>query len=225
MSAFVCSSPLSPVCGFLLSHSRRTGLQAPASHRSRATPAFRTDNLATLRMDMIVNNVQTPATQEMFPIKPRAAVAVAACRFSSSGSMEWLLIQRGKEPSYGEWSLPGGSVELGETTMMAAKRELQEETCIGDQQASFFAHSFMTSDAIVRDIAGRMLFHYVIAQTFAVIERGVEPRACDDAMDARWFNMEEIRTQQDVTAGVAAVVERAERLWKAGCLEVDGGLQ
>eukprot|EP00961_Rhodomonas_salina_P127842 1723583-Rhodomonas_salina.1 len=59
-------------------------------------------------MELNVNQPQqTQNVPGMFPVQPRAAVAIAACRFLESGNVEWLLIQRGKEPNYGEWSLPG----------------------------------------------------------------------------------------------------------------------
>jgi 8-oxo-dGTP diphosphatase len=62
------------------------------------------------------------------------AVAIAGCRRDRDGSLEWLLIQRAKAPSIGQWSLPGGSVELGEGSLQAAKRELSEETGISGEK-------------------------------------------------------------------------------------------
>ncbi len=111
MSAFVCSSPLP--CSFFQAHCRRSNVwHAPASHRSpslRAAPFIpRVEQLPALRMEINLNNQQQSLpVAGAFPVVPRAAVAVAACRFVESGNMEWLLIQRGKEPNYGEWSLPG----------------------------------------------------------------------------------------------------------------------
>lgn len=163
------------------------------------------------------------AEGNLFPNKPRPAVAVTACRVLESGRTEYLLIQRGKAPNYGEWSLPGGSIELGEHTLAAAKRELLEETHLNHQKVAFFQESFMTSDAIVRDNDGRMLFHYVIAQMFAVISPDAEVRAGDDAMDVRWFSIQEIREQSfgKVTKDVLKVVERAAALQGAGLLVRD----
>jgi 8-oxo-dGTP diphosphatase len=119
-------------------------------------------------------------------------VAISGCR-EFEGRTEWLLIQRAKAPSAGKWSLPGGSIELGEGTLAAAKRELMEETQIGDGEVKFFKESFMTSDCITRDERGSMVFHYVIAQVFAVVSSHAVARASDDAAAAGWFTREEIR--------------------------------
>lgn len=74
------------------------------------------------------------AEGNLFPSNPRSAVAVTACRVLDNGTTEFLLIQRGKAPNYGEWSLPGGSIELGETTLAAGRRELLEETQLCDPE-------------------------------------------------------------------------------------------
>lgn len=160
------------------------------------------------------------AEGNLFPNKPRSAVAVTACRVLESGKTEYLLIQRGKPPNYGEWSLPGGSIELGEGTLAAGVRELSEETNLRDSDVVFFRETFMTSDAIVRDAEGTLLFHYVIAQLFAVINADAQARAGDDAMAAGWFSIDDIHAQSfgKVTKDVLKVVERAAALRAAGLL-------
>jgi ADP-ribose pyrophosphatase YjhB (NUDIX family) len=52
----------------------------------------------------------------------------AACCFLTNDAGELLMVQRAVEPRRGMWTLPGGFVEVGETTEQAALRELQEET-------------------------------------------------------------------------------------------------
>ena len=96
-----------------------------------------------------------------------------------------LLIRRGKPPGQGEWSLPGGSQELGETLFQAAEREVREETGITAQ-----AHGILTAvDSIVHDDAGRLTFHYTIIDVEADWLAG-DPVAGDDALDARWADLD-----------------------------------
>ena len=69
-----------------------------------------------------------------------------------------LLVQRGQEPLKGEWSLPGGAVELGETLEEALVREVREETSL-DVAVGPVVEVF---DSIRRDARGRAEYHYVI---------------------------------------------------------------
>lgn len=95
-----------------------------------------------------------------------------------------LLIRRGKPPGNGEWSLPGGSQELGETLFAAAEREVIEETGVTAQ-----ARSVLTAvDNIVHDADGRLAFHYTIVDVEADWIAG-EPVPGDDALDARWADL------------------------------------
>lgn len=59
--------------------------------------------------------------------RPALTVDVAVFR-GGAGDREVLLIRRGEPPFAGDWALPGGFVEEGETLESAARRELQEET-------------------------------------------------------------------------------------------------
>jgi ADP-ribose pyrophosphatase YjhB (NUDIX family) len=68
-----------------------------------------------------------------------------------------LLIRRGREPMLGAWSLPGGALELGETTAEGIAREVFEETGIRAQPLEIIK----TLDRIVRDESGDVRFHYV----------------------------------------------------------------
>lgn len=97
-----------------------------------------------------------------------------------------LLIRRGKPPGLGEWSLPGGGQELGETLFQAAEREVREETGV---QAR--ARSVLTAvDGITRDADDTLLFHYTIVDVEADWIAG-EPVPADDALDARWATQAE----------------------------------
>ena len=111
-----------------------------------------------------------------YPDVPRVAVGAIVFR---AGRV--LLVKRGQPPSQGQWAIPGGRVELGETLQAAAEREIKEETGL-TIRAGDPAHTF---DVILRDDAGRVRFHYVIVDLRADYLGG-EPRPGDDAREARW---------------------------------------
>jgi 8-oxo-dGTP diphosphatase len=92
-----------------------------------------------------------------------------------------LLIKRGQEPGKGNWSFPGGRIELGETILEAVKRETLEET--GVEIAPL--EVFQVYDWIVRDDAGGITFHYLAHYVHARYLSG-EPRPRDDAVGVLW---------------------------------------
>lgn len=100
-----------------------------------------------------------------------------------------LLIRRANEPSRGRWSIPGGTVELGETLAQAAKREVGEECQleveIGDVLSVF--------DLIQRDDKGRIRYHYVLIDLAAHHVSGA-PVAGTDALEVRWTKEAEFNT-------------------------------
>lgn len=162
---------------------------------------------------------------------PRAAVAVTVQSVSTSSTVEssyhYLLVQRAKQPDQGKWSLPGGKIELGETTLVAAQRELTEETCLQSHDCKWSRHPFMTTDAIFRTDDGdsnnkdkTIAFHYVIAQCFAQIQGMPAVIPSDDALDAKWWTLEEIRecSKDHISEGVPSVIERAEELSRKDAL-------
>jgi 8-oxo-dGTP diphosphatase len=98
-----------------------------------------------------------------------------------------LLIQRGREPGRGLWSLPGGMVDLGETMQEAAAREALEETGLHVEVGEVY----WTVDAIRRDAEGRVQYHNVIVDFIATAPDG-EPACADDAMDVRWVGPDDV---------------------------------
>jgi len=166
--------------------------------------------------------MQLPSEGTTYPRKPLVAVSVVGCRDGVDGP-EWLLIRRAKAPNMGEWSLPGGSVELGEELMTAAARELEEETGLGSAHVEFFPAPFMCSDSITEDLpgGGGVLFHYAIIQMFAEVSGTAEVRAGDDALDVGWYSKRQIEAQSfgKVSEKVLGVVERAILLRTKGLLE------
>jgi 8-oxo-dGTP diphosphatase len=100
-----------------------------------------------------------------------------------------LLVKRGHPPLAGEWSIPGGVLELGETLREAATREAREETCLTVEPTEFFG----VYDRVLRDDGGRTLYHYVLVD-FLCRRVGGEAQATDDADEVRWFTETEVAT-------------------------------
>jgi 8-oxo-dGTP diphosphatase len=96
-----------------------------------------------------------------------------------------LLVKRGHPPRAGEWSIPGGVVEVGETLREAAIREAREETCLTVEPADLLG----VYDRVLRDDDGRTVYHYVLID-FLCRRVGGEARAADDADQVRWFTLE-----------------------------------
>lgn len=119
-----------------------------------------------------------------------------------------LLVQRGKEPRRGEWSIPGGAVEVGETLRHAAQREFHEE-CGGEIELRDLVDAV---DLISRDEQGRVRFHYALIDFWAEW-RGGELRPSDDVLDARWVSPAELDTY-NLPAWSRAVIDKAAALRK-----------
>ena len=98
-----------------------------------------------------------------------------------------LLIRRGKPPKAGEWSLPGGSQDLGETVRETAAREVREET--GVEIGPLVLVDVL--DAIIPDPQGRVQFHYTLVDFTAEWVSG-EASGADDAEHAEWVPLQRL---------------------------------
>jgi len=98
-----------------------------------------------------------------------------------------LLIRRGQAPLLGEWSLPGGVLECGETLREAAEREAREETGLAVETGELLG----VYERLIRDDEGRVRYHYVLID-FLCRPTGGELRAASDAVDVRWFTRGEL---------------------------------
>ncbi len=116
-----------------------------------------------------------------------------------------LLIKRGGPPNLGRWSIPGGSVEEGETVAEACAREVLEETGVRVRPD----HVLVVTDLIERDDAGRVRFHYSVADVLCEYMEG-EPVAGTDAANARWVPVRELH-EYDVTEAALRAITKALR--------------
>ena len=110
-----------------------------------------------------------------------------------------LLIRRGSEPLKGEWSIPGGLVELGEELSDGARREVKEETGLDVEPLEVL----MVFDRIIRD-GERVRYHYVIVD-YVCRRRGGRLKPDSDVIDARWVRREDL-PQYHLTEKATAVV-------------------
>jgi 8-oxo-dGTP diphosphatase len=98
-----------------------------------------------------------------------------------------LLIRRGQPPLLGEWSLPGGVLECGETLREAVAREVREETGLVVETSEMLG----VYERLIRGDEGRVRYHYVLID-FLCRPTGGDLKAGSDAADVRWFTRGEL---------------------------------
>src|SRR3954454_16637997 len=118
---------------------------------------------------------------------PRPALTVDCVVFGfDEGELKVLLIERGGEPFRGTWALPGGVVQLDETLDEAARRELREETGLGE---GVFLEQLYTFGDLGRDPRERVVS---VAYYALVNLAGHEVHASTDARNAAWFPVNDL---------------------------------
>jgi len=135
---------------------------------------------------------------------PAPTVAVAGVAFDDRGRV--LLVRRGRPPAIGQWTVPGGHVESGESLADACRRELREETGLEAEVGPLVE----IVERMIRDEDGELRYHFVIID-FLVRVTGDDLRPADDATDARWCGPDELARLQ-TTEGLLPVIERARAL-------------
>jgi len=98
-----------------------------------------------------------------------------------------LLVKRAHPPIQGQWSVPGGVLEVGELVREAAVREAREETGLIVEPGDLLG----VYDRILHDREQRVQYHYVLVD-FLCRPVGGELDAASDAAEVRWFTREEL---------------------------------
>ena len=118
-----------------------------------------------------------------------------------------LLVRRGHEPLKGEWSIPGGAVEVGETLAAAVAREVREETGL-DVDVGPMVDVF---DRIGFDGEGHPRYHYVLID-FACRPTGGTLACASDAVDARWVSLADLADYRLQAATIGVIEKTFERI-------------
>ncbi len=116
-----------------------------------------------------------------------------------------LLVERGKDPLKGYWSLPGGVLETGETLAQGIIREVREETGLEVEPLGVVE----IFERIIRDARGLPEYHYVLIDYICRITGGTL-EAADDASRVEWAGRDALPAYR-LTAGTLPVIEKGFR--------------
>lgn len=133
---------------------------------------------------------------------PHPAVTADCLVFAHTDEgMKLLLIQRKNEPCKGKWAFPGGFMDIDETTIDAARRELKEETglVVGE------LHRVGVFDAVDRDPRERI----ITVAYYTILDKPAEVSGLDDAAQAKWFLLTEL---PDLAFDHKEILQEAERV-------------
>lgn len=112
-----------------------------------------------------------------------------------------LLVERGREPLAGYWSLPGGGVEAGERLEDAVAREVLEETGLNVRVESIAT----VFERIMPDPGGACEYHYVLIDFYCAVQGGVLQPG-DDSASVAWFEVGSLGALR-MTEGTREVIE------------------
>lgn len=125
-----------------------------------------------------------------------------------------LLIRRGTEPLLGQWSIPGGTLELGESLQAGVARELREETGLEVRVLDLievFDRIFPANDVDSSSLS-RPRYHYVIVDYLCERVSG-EPRAGSDVTDVVYVREENL-VQYQLTETATRVLRAAFAMYR-----------
>lgn len=120
--------------------------------------------------------------QREFPTQPLVGAGAIIIQDSRV-----LLVKRNHPPIQGQWSIPGGVLEVGELVRDAVVREAREETGLVVEAGELLG----VFDRILRHADGRVQYHYLLVDFLCRPVAG-ELCAASDAADVRWFTREEL---------------------------------
>jgi mutator protein MutT len=123
---------------------------------------------------------------------------------------EVLLARRGKEPGYGEWSIPGGVVKPGETLEEAVIREVREEASLQIEVEEMVE----VLERIFRDPEGRVQYHYVLVDFLCQRLSGNE-KPSSDVSEVQWVPVSEI-PRQPLPEKTKKVIQKAFEMRRRG---------
>jgi 8-oxo-dGTP diphosphatase len=132
-----------------------------------------------------------------YPERPMVGVGAIILRDD-----QVLLVQRGKEPSYGKWSIPGGLVELGESLQEAVMREVREEVGLDVQVRDLV----VALDRVILDQAGRIEYHYILLDFLCECDEG-DPAPASDVLDCAFVPILSL-SRYDLTRGTRQAILR-----------------
>lgn len=112
---------------------------------------------------------------------PRPAVTADCVVMTTEQEPRVLLIQRGGDPYKGRWAIPGGFLNMDETTEQCAIRELEEETGLQIDQV----HQIGAYSKVDRDPRGRT----ISVAYLALVNQPLDVSGQDDAAEAKWFSV------------------------------------
>ena len=122
-----------------------------------------------------------------YPESPLVGVGAVIIDRDHDDHRRVLLIRRGTPPLLGEWSLPGGVLECGETLREAVVREAREETGLTVEPGEMLG----VYERVIRDEEGQVKYHYVLIDFLCRPASG-DLKAGSDAADVRWFTRDEL---------------------------------
>jgi len=143
-------------------------------------------------------------SDKSYPSRPIPAVGAFIVRDG-----EVLLIRRAYEPCAGKWSIPGGAIELGETTIDALKREVFEELGVRLKSLKLLD----VYDYISRDEDGKIRYHYVIID-FLVDLESFKITPSSEIVEYGFFTRDEMLSMPDLVPSVKAVIERHPEIFE-----------